>query len=185
MPRDIVRDNPLYPTESSKKKTSFMNPYLSDPLKGFNKSWNRVGADANITLLSGGFKAWGGYNTVEINAKSSSNVKLPYELFRFAVDAGNDTYNIGDLYVNSQNYVEIALGHSRDINRQWRVGAKVKLLLGIADADVKMKDVTANLTGDTWTLHGDAQAHMSMKGWKYKTEEKEYKAQATVPASAA
>lgn len=175
---DIVRDNPLYPTESSKKKTSFMNPYLSDPLKGFNKSWNRVGADANITLLSGGFKAWGGYNTVEINAKSSSNVKLPYELFRFAVDAGNDTYNIGDLYVNSQNYVEIALGHSRDINRQWRVGAKVKLLLGIADADVKMKDVTANLTGDTWTLHGDAQAHMSMKGWKYKTEEKEYKAQA-------
>ena len=175
---DIVRDNPLYPTESGKKKTSFMNPYLSDPLKGFNKSWNRVGADANITLLSGGFKAWGGYNTVEINAKSSSNVKLPYELFRFAVDAGNDTYNIGDLYVNSQNYVEIALGHSRDINRQWRVGAKVKLLLGIADADVKMKDVTANLTGDTWTLHGDAQAHMSMKGWKYKTEEKEYKAQA-------
>lgn len=175
---DIVRDNPLYPTESSKKKTSFMNPYLSDPLKGFNKSWNRVGADANITLLSGGFKAWGGYNTVEINAKSSSNVKLPYELFRFAVDAGNDTYNIGDLYVNSQNYVEIALGHSRNINRQWRVGAKVKLLLGIADADVKMKDVTANLTGDSWTLHGDAQAHMSMKGWKYKTEEKEYKAQA-------
>lgn len=174
---DLVRDNPLYPTESDKKKTSFLNPYINDPLKGFNKSWNRAGADVNITLLSAGFKAWGGYNTVEVNAKSSSNVKLPYELFCFAADAGNETYNIGDLYVNSQNYVEIAFGHSRNINSKWRVGAKVKLLLGVADADVKMKDVTAQLTGDSWTLHGDAQAHMSMKGWKYKTKEKEYKAQ--------
>ena len=174
---DLVRDNPLYPTESDKKKTSFLNPYLSDPLKGFNKSWNRVGADVSLTLLSGGFKAFGGYNTVEINAKSSTNVKLPYELFRFAADVGNDTYNIGDLFVNSQNYVEIALGHSRDINSKWRVGAKLKVLLGVADADVKMQNVTAQLTGDSWTLHGDAQAHMSMKGWKYKTATKEYKSQ--------
>lgn len=114
---------------------------------------------------------------MEINAKSSTNVKLPYELFRFAADVGNDTYNIGDLFVNSQNYVEIALGHSRDINSKWRVGAKLKVLLGVADADVKMQNVTAQLTGDSWTPHGDAQAHMSMKGWKYKTATKEYKSQ--------
>lgn len=56
---------------------------------------------------------------------------------------GNDTYNIGDLYVNSQNYMEIALGHSRDINSKWRVGARLKVLLGVADADVKMQNVTA------------------------------------------
>ena len=174
---DLVRDNPLYPSESTKKKTSFLNPYVSDPLKGFNKNWNRVGADATVTLLSGGFKAWGGYNTAEINFKTTTNVKLPYELFRFAADAGNDDYDIGNLYANSQNYVEIALGHSHNLNSKWRVGAKLKLLLGVADADLQMKDVTAHLTGDTWTIHGDAQAHMSMKGWKYKMKEKEYKSQ--------
>lgn len=175
--KDIVRDNPLYPTQSDKKKTTFMNPYLSDPLDGFSNGWNRTGAEATLTVLSGGFKAWGGYNTVELNARSTTHVKLPYELFRFAVNTGNDTYDIGDLYANTQNYVELAFGHSRDINKQWRVGAKLKLLLGVADADVSMKDVTATLTGNKWTVTGDAAAHMSMKGWRYKTKQKDYKAQ--------
>ena len=175
--KDIVRDNPLYPGQSGKKKTTFMNPYLSDPLDGFSTGWNRTGAEATLTVLAGGFKAWGGYNTVELNARSTTHVKLPYELFRFAVNTGNDNYDIGDLYANTQDYVELALGHSRDLNKKWRVGAKVKLLLGIADADVSMTGVRAKLTGSTWTLTGDAAAHMSMKGWKYKVGQKDYKAQ--------
>lgn len=171
---DVVRDNPLYPSQSSKKKTTFLNPYLSDPLSGFSSGWNRIGAQADIAVLSAGFRAWGGYNTVELNSRTTANVKIPYELLNFAVNAGNEDYNIGDIYANAQSFVELAFGHSRNINKNLRVGAKLKFLFGIADADLEMKDVSAHLTGDTWTINGDAKAHMSMKGFRYKSEMKEY-----------
>lgn len=173
--QDIVRDNPLYPTSSDKKKTTFLNPYLDNPLSGFNKSWNRLGLQAEIALFSIGFKGFGGYNTVELNSRTTANIKLPYELFKFATDLGNNDYNIGDLSTNAQSFVELALGHNRQINESWRVGAKAKLLFGIANADLKMKNVKAHLTGDTWTIEGDAQAHVSMKGFKYESETEDYK----------
>lgn len=175
--KDVLRDNPLYPEQSDKKKTTFLNPYISDPLKGFSKGNNKVSAQADVTLMSVGFKAFGGYNTVELNAHARSYVKLPYELFNFAVNAGNGNYNIGDIYARAFSYAEVALGHSRDLNDKWRVGAKLKLLLGIEDADVQMKDVQAQLTGNTWLIKANAQAHMSMKGFTYKSKQKDYKSQ--------
>lgn len=172
--KDVVRDNPLYPAGSDKKKTTFLNPYIDNPLSGFNDNWNRLGLQADIALLSAGFKAFGGYNTVELNSRTTANVKLPYELLKFATNLGNDDYDIGDISTNAQSFVELAFGHSRTLDENWRVGAKVKLLFGIADADLKMKNVTAHLTGDTWTITGDAQAHMSMKGFKYESELEDY-----------
>lgn len=171
---DVVRDNPLYPTQSDKRKTTFLNPYLNDPLSGFSDSWNRIGVQADIAILSAGFKAFGGYNTVEINSRTTANIKLPYELLNFATNMGNGDYDIGDISANAQSFVELAFGHSRKIGDNWRVGGKLKFLFGIADADLKMKDVKAHLTGDTWTIEADAQAHMSMKGFTYKSEAKDY-----------
>lgn len=172
--QDVVRSNPLYPSQSSKKKTTFLNPYLANPLDGFSKGNNKAGVQADIALLSAGFKAFGGYNTVELNSRTTANVRLPYELLKFAVNAGNDNYDIGDVSANGQSFAELAFGHSRNIDSRWRVGAKFKLLFGIADADLRMKNVKAHLTGDTWAVSGDAQAHMSMKGFKYKSETKDY-----------
>lgn len=172
--QDVVRTNPLYPAQSSKKKTTFLNPYLSNPLDGFSSGWNKIGIQADIALLSAGFKAFGGYNTVELNSRTTANLKLPYELLKFAVNTGNKNYNIGDISAGGQSFAELAFGHSRDIDSHWRVGAKFKLLFGIADASLEMKNVKAHLTGNTWTISGDAQAHMSMKGFSYKSETKDY-----------
>lgn len=62
---DVLFDNPRYGVDSDKKKTTFMNPYIStsDALSGFASGTNRINADVDITLLSAGFKAFGGYNT--------------------------------------------------------------------------------------------------------------------------
>ena len=172
---DVLQDNPLYPDQSDKKKTTFMNPYIADPLDKFSNGINKVGAQAEIALLSVGFKAFGGYNTFELNSKSNAYLKLPYELLEFATSTSNQNYNIGDIFANAQSYMELAVGHSHQLNDKWRVGAKVKLLLGIADFDLSMKDIKANLTGDTWTIQADAQAHTSMKGFKYVSKTNRYK----------
>ena len=175
---DVVMNNPMYPSNSEHKMTTFMNPYISvgDALDGFNSGNNRIIGDVGIAILSAGFKGFGGYNTIELNAKASFGTSLPYELFEFAKNTGNKSYDIGDIYAGAQSYAELAFGHSRQLNKNLRIGAKVKFLFGIARADFQFEDVKADLSSDDkWTLSGRAKAEMSMKGFTYLSEEKEYK----------
>ena len=57
-----------------------------------------------------------------------------------------------------------------------RAGAKLKVLLGVGRADVKMEDVKAQLTdANQWLISANAQADVSLKGFTYKQKDKEYK----------
>lgn len=174
---DVVMSNPHSGIDGNKKMTTFMNPYISDAtaLDGFSTGNNRLVGDVNMTILSAGFKAFGGYNTIELNSKTSLGISLPYELFEFARNTGNKTYNIGDINTHVQSYAELAFGHSRNINDKLRIGAKLKFLFGIARADFQFKNVKADLSGtDKWTVSGDAQADVSMKGFMYKSKKEDY-----------
>lgn len=175
---DVIFDNPMFPSTSKDRLTTFMNPYISTPdaLKGFNSGDNKILGDVSITVLSAGFKGFGGYNSIELNARTSFGMSLPYELFEFAKNTGNRTYNIGNISANGQAFAELAFGHSRQINEKLRVGAKVKLLFGAGRGDVNIDNVKADLAADDkWTVSGHAKSEVSVKGFTYKTEEKEYK----------
>ena len=174
---ELVHKNPLYPDRSDKKMTSFLNPYLTNPLKGFGSGDNQINADAKVGIMSFGFKKWGGYNTIELNMRGSLNVKAPYKLFQFATEATNQRYDIGDIALDAQAFAELAVGHSRQIDQDLRVGGKAKLLVGIADASVKMENVVADLKeADKWVITADAQSDVSMSGFKYLTKVKDYNA---------
>ncbi|MBP5711991.1 MAG: hypothetical protein J6W77_03175, partial [Prevotella sp.] len=103
---NIVRDNPLYPTQSTKDLTTFMNPYLDNQLKGFSKGNNKVNAQAHVSILSAGFKKFGGYNTIELNARGMAYGKIPYELFEMATNTSNKNYQIGDVAFMAQSFAE-------------------------------------------------------------------------------
>ena len=175
--RDVIMSNPMYPSLSDKKMTTFLNPYISaeDALSGFSTGNNRITGDVSLTILSAGFKAFGGYNTIEINSRTTTGVSLPYELFEFAKNTGNHSYDIGDINAHAQSFAEIAFGHSHQINDKLRLGAKLKVLVGLGRADVKMRNMKADLTAeDKWTITGEATADVSMKGFSYVSEEKKY-----------
>lgn len=173
---DIMFDNPLYGITSDRKKTTFMNPYLTgNVLSGLSET-NRLRVQENISLASVGFKSFGGYNTVELNVRTDAAMKLPYELFAFAANQGNKHYDIGDINGEVQSFAELAFGHSRQINEKWRVGGKVKLLFGIAEGTLDLNNVTADLQSDNqWVMTLNGEANVSMRGFKYKTEVRDYK----------
>lgn len=171
----IIMPNPN--PYDNKTMTTFLNPYIdaASALDGFADGNNRVIGDVGFTILSAGFKAWGGYNTIEVNSKTHFGVSLPYELFEFAKNIGNRNYDIGDLSVGALSYAEIALGHSRQLNEKLRAGAKLKVLLGVGRADVKMENVQAQLSdANQWLISANATADVSMKGFTYEQKEKEY-----------
>ena len=93
----IIKTNPR--PNGNKTMTTFLNPYIdaSTAMEDFASGNNHVVGSVGITLLSAGFKAWDGYNTIEINSKTSFGVSLPYELFEFAKNTGNKSYDIGDI----------------------------------------------------------------------------------------
>ncbi len=138
--------------------TTFMSPTVSaGEFLGDLHDKNRADVYINYNIFSVGFKAFKGINLVELNVRSNTNVSLPYELFEFMKTTGaKETYHLQDIGVRSQNYLELALGHSHRINDQWTVGAKLKFLFGGAYADFTADQLDVTMNGDQWRIVGDA-----------------------------
>ncbi len=166
--------NFLYKTPGG-QLTTFMNESVAagDFLSGL-RGRNRINADAGITLLSAGFATLGGYNTVEVNLRSTTNLSLTKELFEFmkrGMTSSQTSYDVGDLGLSSTTWLEIALGHSRRVNEQWRVGGKLKFLIGGAQAMAKMRDTQITMTGDQWLIHASGEMQASLKGLQMPTKQ--------------
>ena len=135
---------------------------------------NTLTENLRLQILGTGFKAFGGYNTFEINARQDLGLNIPGSLFRLAKEGiENKTYDISNFNAHAGGYAEIALGHSRQINDQLRVGAKLKVLLGIANIDANFKKAQLTLGENEWIGITDAEIQASIKSMKYEIEETE------------
>ncbi|MBQ3627970.1 MAG: hypothetical protein II947_02940 [Bacteroidaceae bacterium] len=156
------------------KTTTFLNPAVStDEFLSKIKDNNRIRTDLNMQLLGVGFKAFGGYNTIGLSARANVNVNVPGALLRLAKQGiENKTYDISDFRAHAEAYTELAFGHSRDINENLRVGAKLKILIGAGNVDAEFQKAQLALGEDAWTAVTDAKVQASVKGLTYKTETK-------------
>ena len=155
----------LYPTADG-RLTTFMNGSVSadEFLSRLNRK-NILGVDAGVSLISTG--TWGkhGFTSVELNLKSSSAVNLPKDLFDFMKNVGQrQSYNFSNLGVRSRNYMELAIGHSHSITKRLNIGAKVKILLGIASADVRVDDVKVDMYEDQWRVDANGSLYAAVPG---------------------
>ena len=176
---DVLFKNPDYGKKpGAKKTTTFLHPDISydEAMKGFDKDGNSLIFDMDIPIVSVGFKGMGGYNTVELKERNHFAMSMPYSFFDFAKSMSNKDYYFDDMGARAWGYAELGLGHSRQIFDNLRVGAKVKILLGAAYADLSMEGMHAQLNDNNqWILEGKAKGEVNMKGGKFKTKHKEYK----------
>lgn len=153
------------------RTTTFMNPAISAAtVMGNLHDVNRIGTSENITLLAAGFKAFGGYNTVTIGARVDLDAHLPKSIFSLLKEGvRNTTYDISDLGVYGNAYAELALGHSRNINKNLRVGGALKVLIGGGNVKANLRDARLTLGENDWTITTDADIMASVNGLSYKT----------------
>lgn len=160
-------DNILYNIDG--KTTTFLNPQVDagEFLSGLNDN-NRLAADVKLGLLSAGFKAFNGYNTITINLRANANSNIPKSLFSFLKEgASNQTYDISDVRAHADLYAEIGFGHSRAIGKKWRVGGTLKFLLGGANMDAELDRAQLTLGTDAWTAVTNGRLQSSVKGLIY------------------
>ena len=74
------------------------------------------------------------------------------------------SYNFSNLGVRSRNYMELAIGHSHSITKRLNIGAKVKFLLGIASADVRVDDVKVDMYEDQWRVDANGSLYAAVPG---------------------
>lgn len=172
---DLLFKNPT----TGKYDRTFMHPDVSvdEALKGFHSGANKFNLDLRLTLISVGFKGFGGYNTIEVNERTMVGMSMPYDFFRFAKDLSNNVYDFSDLDMHAHSFAEVAFGHSRSINDKLRVGAKVKALVGVGRADFSMDNVHAELlpNAQQWRITADAKADVMVKGFQFKSKNSDFK----------
>lgn len=153
----------LYDTQpgSRYKLTTFMSPTVSaDEFLGKLHDNNHINYGLDISILSAGFRAFNGFNTISIGVRTAGGVSLPKDFLRFMKQGqtSDDTeYNFKDLAVNANAYAEVALGHAHRINDRLEIGAKFKVLLGAGNVDAKIDEMKVRMSQDQWriTARGD------------------------------
>ena len=76
---------------------------------------------------------------------------------------------VGGLYAHDETYAEVALGHSRKINDKWRVGGKVKFLVGLGSIDAKVNNAVLTLGENGYVANVDAELKNNISGLTYET----------------
>ena len=164
----------LYPQNGS--LTTFMNPTISSSefLSGIVDG-NALKADVDLTLLSTGFYGKKGFTIIDISARSMSDLYLPGELFRFmklGVDQLEGShYRIENLTLQSDNYIELSVGHAHPIGEKLVIGAKLKGLIGIANASARIDRMDVSLNGDRWLVDANGVVDVSARGGSFRCNE--------------
>lgn len=157
--------------------TTFMNGSVdAGTFLGKIHGDNKINVGLDMTILSAGFRAFKGYNTITIGTRTDVGVNLPKGLLKFMKlgQTGPDTrYNFKDLEVNANAMAEIALGHSHRINSQLEVGAKVKFLLGLGNVDAKINNMEVVMSNNQWLVRGDGSINMSAGSGLYVPNKRE------------
>lgn len=162
-------------TASGKKRTAlFLHPQVDaqEFMQNIHVK-NRISENLKLQVLGFGFRAWGGYNTFAINARENLYLNIPGSLFDLAKNGlENKTYDISNLNAHADAYAEIAFGHSRQFGEKLRLGAKLKVLLGVANADLSVNKAQLQLTDNAIIGVTDAKLQGSLKELKFKNETK-------------
>ncbi len=151
---------------------TFLHPDLStnEVLKNIEDN-NQLGLNVKMQLLSAGFKAFNGYNTIGFSARGNAYISVPGELFRMAKEGvTNKTYDISALNSHLDAFFELSLGHTHQISEKFHVGATLKVLIGGGNLDAQFNKAELVLDEDEWIITLDAQVESSMKGFKYETD---------------
>lgn len=153
----------LYPSDG--KLVTFLHPEVSnEEFLGKMKYGNKAMVNADMPVIAFGFRTGKAYHTVDLSVRADVGMNLTKDMFAFmkvGSSEGQTTWNIADLGARIEGRMELAYGYSRTIGENISVGARVKMLMGLARADVAMDNLDLKLAGDEWAVNAKGTASVS------------------------
>ena len=154
----------LYTTNSGTLGT-FLHPEVSDAEALKNLGKNTIAStNLDLNLFGLGFRAKKSYHTLDLSLKTNVNMTLPGDIFKFmkvGASDGNAVYDLSDLGVSAEQYVQLAYGFSRRFNDKFNIGIRLKALMGTASIRSDIRDITLKMAKDEWMVKADGSAMIS------------------------
>lgn len=165
--------NFLYKTPDG-NLTTFMNSSVSaQEFLGDLKDRNRINQTLDMTILSVGFRGFGGFNTITLDMHEKISMNLPKDLFAFmkeGMSSPHTVYEFDDMGMALNTYAELGLGHTHRVNEDWVVGGKVKFLFGLGKADMRINHMKMTMGEDLWAIEGDGEMNVAVAGLSLPTK---------------
>ncbi|NDV57849.1 hypothetical protein D0T85_07000 [Bacteroides sp. 519] len=139
------------------------------------KEDNRLNVNLNTDIISFGFYKGKGFWSANIGLRTDIGASIPKGMFEYARDFYNEgvgktgVYDIRNQSVNLNAYTEVGVGYSRIITDKLTVGAKVKFLLGIANAEIKLDQLYIDEGGTYTEIRSKGHIDVSMSGMDLET----------------
>ena len=154
-PNDPAKRITITPLHPNGNKVAFLNQLQN--MTYFN-------GDLTFSFINMGFRIKEkGYLMIGINEKIETGTTLPKSMFNFFLGGGMtnltngaiNTIGLSGLGVGATAYTEIGAGYSYQLNDQWTIGGKVKLLLGQLYGGLNAKNLNIDANAEQWHLYGD------------------------------
>lgn len=154
----------LYPTSDGKLAT-FLHSSVSDDqfLAKLNQS-NKQNVSLNETLIATGFRVGKSFHTIDLSVKLDVASMLPKDLFAFVKSGGNagaETWDISNIGLRGNGRMELAYGYQRSISDKLRIGARVKLLMGLSQAELLVDNLNLTMNSQKWGVKANGHANIS------------------------
>lgn len=119
-------------------------------------------------VLGAGFRLGeGGFMTVALSVVENADVVIPNELLRFAKlgrTADVHSYNISGLGAKVGSYAQLSIGYSFDMDgfvEGLSFGGRVKLLAGLAAADVNLSKLSVQMEDDKFAVSTAGEGYLA------------------------
>ena len=130
-------DNLLY--KRNGEIYTFMHSGVSaDEFLGKLADKGKLSVNLNTSIIGFGAHTKKLFWSFGINLRSNTEVTLSKDMFSVLKNLSNVYYNLGDTHLSHRDYLEAALGFAIPIKEFMTFGFRVKGLVGIADASMKM-----------------------------------------------
>lgn len=172
----LVLDNLTFSANTNVGLANYLFPYDGELVTGLNshipadKFLNGLPSAINATFqlnnnfFSAGKRLKDGKSQImfEMNMKCNLTMSMPKSLFEYLKSGDEDnSYTFSDAFMNTKNYFELSAGYSREVG-DFTFGAAVKGLLGFAEADAKVNEMTIVSRDGEVTLTGEGDLNIAM-----------------------
>lgn len=136
---------------------------------------NYLRMNQRFSILSFGSYFGNSFWTFEVASRVNLGMDVPKPLFEFLKRGMESTqgnrYEILDLKLGANAFVETAVGASYPIGDQIRVGGKAKLLTGIATAEAGFEEMIIDMRPDVWTVSTKGLINIHGKGVEFEKDQ--------------
>lgn len=136
--------------------------------------YNRLNLDARVNLLTIGF--WSSahrYFTIDLNVRGLNAASIPYDVFSFWKEGAEsrNSFDFSGMGFRAKEFVEAAVGWSKNYDNVFSVGFRVKALVGIGEAEVFAKNMKLTMGSDRWDIQAQSVFHASSPNFSYRLTE--------------